>query len=178
MHPRKIIRDAAVALLANAGTAAGKRVTPTRIDPHKRAELPALSVYTLSEQTDAEDADTAPRELWRTLKLEIAGWVAHSAALPADDALDDLAEQIETAMEADRYLGGAAGESILASTEITIRDDGDPLVGIITLTYDVLYRTSPAAPDNLDDFLRAGATTKLGDVTVDNAANNVIQVRP
>jgi hypothetical protein len=81
-------------------------------------------------------------------------------------------------MEADRYLGGAAGESILVATEITIRDDGDPLVGIITLTYEVTYRTSAAAPDGLDDFLRAGATTKLADTTVDNAISAVIPVRP
>jgi len=178
MHQRKLIRDAAVALLANAGTAAGARVTPTRIDPHKKNELPALSVYTLSEQTDPDDASTAPRELWRTLKLEIAGWVAHSTAAPADDALDALAEQIEAAMDADRYLGNTASDSILVGTEISILSDGDPLVGVITLTYEVEYRTSPAAPDGLDDFLRAGATTQVGDATVDNAANDVIQVRP
>jgi hypothetical protein len=178
MHQRKLIRDATVALLANAGTAAGARVTPTRVDAHKKNELPALSVYTLSEQTDADDGSTAPRELWRTLKLEIAGWVAHSAALPADDALDALAEQIEAVMEEGRYLGGTASDSILVSTEVSILSDGDPLLGVITLTYEVSYFTSPAAPDNLDDFLRAGATAQVDGAAVDNAANDVIQVRP
>lgn len=177
MHPRKIIRDATVARLIRAGTAAGARVTPTRVDPHKKHELPALSVYTLSEQTGPED-DTEPRELWRTLKLEIAGWVAHSAACPADDALDALAEQIEAAMDADRYLDGAAGESLLVGTEITIRDDGDPLIGILTLTYEVTYRTTVAAPNDLDDFLRAASTAQVGTAAVDNAPRDVIQVRP
>ncbi len=163
-HPRKLIRHALVALLTNA-TAAGARVQGTRVEPHKKSQLPAISVYTLREPVDQDaSANTAPRELTRDVKVEITGWVAHSDALPVDDAMDDLAEQIEAVMDADPYLGGTAGESVLESTEMqVVEDDGrsDPLVGIVTLTYSVTYRTSPAAPANLDDFITVDATHKI-----------------
>jgi hypothetical protein len=155
-HPRKLIRQAVVALLAGANTAAGARVQGTRVEPHKKSQLPAISVYTLREPVDqAASNDTAPRELTRDVKLEITGWVAHSDVLPVDDAMDDLAEQIEAAMDADPYLGGKAADSILEDTVMQVlEDDGrsDPLIGIVTLTYSATYRTSPAAPANLDDF--------------------------
>ncbi|MGN6105198.1 MAG: hypothetical protein ACTHU0_08845, partial [Kofleriaceae bacterium] len=116
-HPRKLIRHAVVAQLVGA-TAAGARVQATRVEPLRKGKLPTISVYTLHEPIDQDaSAATNPRELTRTVKVEIAGWVAHSDALPVDDAMDDLAEQIEAAMDADPYLGGKAGDSILEETE-------------------------------------------------------------
>lgn len=156
-HPRKLIRHAIVARLTNA-TAAGDRVQATRVDPHKKNELPAISVYTLREPVDA-GGDTEPRELTRAVKVEIAIWVAHSDELTADDAMDDAAEQVEAAIDGDRFLGGLAAECVLENTEMQMLD-GDPLVGLITLTYSVTYRTSPAAP-TLDDFVRAGVDHRL-----------------
>jgi len=162
-HGRKLIRHAVVTRLTNA-TAAGNRVSATRMDPHRKSDLPAISVYTLREPTDPGSSSTAPRELTRDVKVEIAGWVVHSDALPLDDAMDDLAEQIEMAMDADPFLGGAAGDSFLESTEMQVREpDGasDPLIGIITLTYSVTYRTIPSAPANLDDFLTVVQSTPI-----------------
>jgi hypothetical protein len=160
-HPRTLVREAVVAALTNA-TAAGTRVTDTRVEAHKKHELPAISVYTLREPVRPDSDPTAPRELTRDVKVEIAGWVAHTAALPAARALDNLALEIETVMDANRYLSGAAGESILEDTEIQIVDDSgaDPLIGIITLTYSVTYRTAPSE-SVLVDFLRAKATYQL-----------------
>lgn len=162
-HPRKLIRQAVVALLTDA-TDAGARVKGTRVEPQKKSQHPALSVYTLSEQVDQDSTETAPRELKRDVKVEIAGWVIHTDALPVDDAMDDLAEQIEAAMDGDRYLNGTAGESVLVGTEMQVLEaDGhsDPLVGIVTLTYSVTYRTSPAAPAGLDDFLSVDAKHRI-----------------
>lgn len=158
-HPRKLIRHAAVALLIGANTAAGARVQATRVEPHKKSQLPAISVYTLHDPVDqAESAQTAPRELKHDLQLEIAAWVAHSDDNPVDDRMDDIAEQIEAAMETDRYINGTAGESILIETTMqVVEDDGrsDPLVGIVTLTYAITYRACPAAPTGLVEFLTA-----------------------
>lgn len=161
-HPRKLIRHAVVAVLTNA-TAAGARVQGTRIEPHKRSQLPAISVYTLREPIAASNG-AAPAEITRDLKLEVVGWVAHSDALSVDDAMDDLAEQIEAAMEVDPYFGMLAGDSALEDTTMQVlEDDGrsDPMIGIVTLTYSVTYRTSPAAPANLDEFLSVEATHDL-----------------
>src|SRR5882724_2800579 len=123
-HPRKLIRHAAVATLVAANTAAGARVKATRVEPNKKSELPALAVYTLGEQTDKDSEMFAPRELTRDLKLEITGWVSHTDADPADDKMDDLAEQIEAAMDDNRYIAMA-----LAITAVDPATDRLTIVG-------------------------------------------------
>lgn len=175
-HPRKVIRHAVVTLLTGA-TAAGTRVHSTRIEPIKKTLLPAIAVYALGEPVRPDSDGTAPREITRDVKVEIAGWVAHSDALSVDDAMDDLAEQIEAAMDVDPYLGGAAGDSILENTEMEVANDGERLIGIVALTYSVTYRTTPAEPADPDDFLTADVTTQVGGAGVDNAVEDLIEVR-
>lgn len=159
-HQRKLIRHAVVALLTGT-TLAGARVYGTRVDPLKRA-LPAISVYTLNDPVD--ESASSDREQMHELELEIAGWVAHTDAVPADDAMDDLAEQIEALMLADPYLGRTAGEVRLAGTTMEIREDdgrSSPLVGIVVLTYAVTYRADLVAAPPADLFLRVGATHRI-----------------
>lgn len=251
-HPRELIRQAVVATLVAANTAAGARVKSTRIEPIKKSQLPAIAVYTLSEDTQTDTEHFAPRELTRDLKLEIAAWVEHKDSYPVDDAMDDIAAQIEAAMDANRYIAAAlsitavdattdqltitahglgtgdgpaeldvsaasipgglapgalyhvivvdadhvqlagsladavagtaiditsagsgplqlfvsrAAESVLESTSIEVVDgDGhsDPMVGVVTLTYGVMYRTAPAVTGgNIADFLRVDARHQL-----------------
>jgi hypothetical protein len=159
-HQRKLIRDNRVAALKNA-TAAGMRVFPTRLDPLKPTELPAISVYTLSEETDEASADTAPREIKRTLELEVRLWVAHSDGVHLDDAVDALAEQVEAVMDADRYFGGTVSDSYLKKVEMEVDEDTDPLIGVARMFYAATYRTSPAAPGGLDDFKTVDAKYQL-----------------
>lgn len=169
-HPRKLIRQAVVALLVAAGTAAGERVQPTRVDPSKKGKLPAIGVYTLSDSVE-EDASTELEDT-HTLELEIAGFVKHTDALPADDAMDDLAEQIEAAMAADQYLGGKAADCQLVGSLMEIRAENgasDPLVGIIVLTYAVTYRADLTAdPAGLDDFISVAQSTQTTDSIPDD----------
>lgn len=178
-HPRKVIRHAVRDLLVGV-TAAGARVTATRVEPHRKGELPAISVYTLREPVEEASVTTAPRELTRDVKVEITGWVAHSDAVPVDDAMDDLAEQIEAAMDADRFVGDLAAESVLEGTEMQVLDEGgaDPLVGVIKLTYSVTYRTSPADPADPDDLISVGTTHELvGGVADTVPAENLTTVQ-
>lgn len=148
-----------VDLLTNA-TAAGARVEGTRVDPNRKTQLPAIGVYTLSETVNAElSANTSPRELTREPKVMIECAVRGTDAVPVDDAMDDIAEQVEAAMDADRYLGGNVAESTLESTEMAV-ERNDPRAGFITLTYAVTYRTTPAV-GTLDDFLRSKATHQI-----------------
>jgi len=159
-HQRKLVRHAVVALLAAASTAAGDRVLGTRVDPHKPGKLPALSVYTLNDLID-EEASSATEEV-HELELEITGWVAHTDAVPADDAMDDLAEQVEAAMKEDEFLGGKANEVRFAGTVMQVVETGnDPLVGVVVLTYFVTYRVDPFAPAELDDFLSVDASHEV-----------------
>ena len=178
-HQRTTIRQAVAALLSGE-TAAETRVYTTRVRPYRKGDLPAISVYTLEETVSADGSATAPRELERDLQLVIEAWVSPSETV--DDDLDDLALEIETAMHADPYLGGAVGDSMLAATTLGVLEDGDGIMGVATLTYDVIYRTmAPAAPAGLDDFLEAGVTYDLGGTThADDQAEDlaVVQVVP
>ncbi len=161
-HPRKLIRQAVVALLVSVGTAAGARVLGTRVDPHKKSQLPAISVYTLNDPVD-EDASSTTEDA-HELELEVAAWVAHTDALPVDDAMDDIAEQIEAAMNGDPYLGNQASKvRLVGSTMEVIEDDGrsSPMVGIIVLTYTVHYRTDLTAPAPTDLFLSVKANQEI-----------------
>jgi hypothetical protein len=79
--------------------------------------------------------------------------------------MDDLAEQIEAAMDGTRTSAqGRTRLSILESDrDEVIEDDGrsDPLVGIVDahVLGDVPHE--PGAPANLDDFLTVDAKQKL-----------------
>jgi hypothetical protein len=184
-HQRKLIRHAVVATLKNV-TAAGERVQATRIEPQKGRDLPSISVYTLHDPVDEGTVDTAPRELKHDLQLEIAGVVAHRDSYTADDAMDDLAEQIEDAMDGNRYLLDTSGshqaaETVLLDTVMqVVGSDGktDPEVGIVTLTYGVTYRKSPASQAGSDDLLRVDAKeTLVGGVADTAQPEDLINVR-
>jgi hypothetical protein len=153
------------------------------VEPHRGVKLPAISVYTLSESVDPSVSST--REIVRQVRLEVVGWVTHSETLAVDDAMDDLAEQIETAMEIDPHFavnGEASVEmSRLADTSMQIlEEDGrsSPLVGIVTLTYEMTYRTERAAPTGLDDLLTVGSTNQIvGGVASTAPVTDVITVQ-
>lgn len=172
-HQRQVIREAVHAALLGA-TSAGSRVYETRVVPNRLPELPALSVYALQDRVDQERSDTtAPRELQRELDLVVEGWVA--AGGNADDAMDALALEVETAMHADPFFGGAAADSMLDSTSLEVLDEGDRFTGWFVMTYTVTYFTrAPAAPEDLDDFETAGATHNLAN---DNQAEDVFDVQ-
>lgn len=160
-HPRTDIRRAVAAQLAG-NTSAGERVYRSRILPWEAVELPALAVYTLEESVDTEaSAATAPRELERSYRVAIEGGVM--AAEDVDDAVDTLAQEVETAMHADCYLAGSAADSILESTDVELAAEGERIVGHVRLTYLVTYRTyAPAQVDGLGDFTTADVRTNLG----------------
>src|SRR5262245_53101640 len=118
-HPRTLLRQAVIALLTNA-TSAGARVFDTQIDPYRKSKLPALSVFALNETIDPDSKETSPRELFRICSVEIVGFVRGTDEAAVATAMDDLSAQIEAAMDADPYIGGAAGDSVLESTEMEV----------------------------------------------------------
>lgn len=184
-HPRKLLRQAVVALLVSANTAASARVYDSRVDPLKnRGKLPAISVYALSEDIDQEaSANTAPRELTREAAVEVALFVGGVDEVAVVDAIDDLAEQVEAAMDADPYIGGKASDSMLAGTVIEVLEvngGSDPLVGIAVLTYAVTYYSQPGIGTATDDFLSVKADHRIVGAVEENQASDefVVQETP
>jgi hypothetical protein len=150
-HQRKLIREAAVSALVSAGTSAGARVKESRLEPARAAELPCISVYTTDESVDPASITTAPREMKRTVQLEIVAWARATENI--DDVLDGLAEEIENAVESDPTFGDTASNSILSDTAVGLKLEGDRPMGAVSLTYAVTYFTRYEAPDGTFDDL-------------------------
>lgn len=164
-HQGKLIEHGLEALLIAANTAAGARVHRDRVDPLKKGGIPAIAIYIPDEEVDQDTSGgTAPRELKRDADVELQAFVGGQDAEAVSDAMWDLQEQIENAIDADPYIGGAAADSILKKSSREILEtngQSDPLVGVVTMTWTVTFRTSPAASDELDDFVRADAKERL-----------------
>ncbi len=179
-HERQAIREAVIDQLIGDSpynTSAGLRVTKSRMAPHAQAQLPAISVYTDDESVDPASRMTAPRELKRTVQLAIEAWVVADADV--DDALDAIALQIETAMDADLEFDETAYSSVLASTETGIKLDGNRPMGAVRMVYTVVYHTdlrTSVADAAMDEFDEAGINFDLSsDQDEDDQASDLLE---
>jgi hypothetical protein len=182
-HPRKLIRDAAKAQLLNK-TAAGTRISTTRVTPWRPQELPAISIYMLRDPVQPESMKSAPRELERrpamviecALKMKDAFVTANGGNI--DDALDAFELQVLSAISADDTLGGTVGDIVIEDSEIEILRDGDQMIGVIACPFYCRYHMyMPEAVDvPLDDFDSADIRYSLANaVHVDDQANDLLE---
>lgn len=133
-NKRKLIRTAAVSLLSG-NTAAGTNVFDNRVTRFWREELPAISVFT--RQETATKRDVSGRQSIRVLELQIEVRAEGDEAV--DDTLDDICEQIENIIEENQSINGLAHGTVLTNTEIELDADGEKLIGIATLNFEVRY---------------------------------------
>lgn len=155
---RKAIRAAMVAALTGK-TSAGDRVFGNRTDPvmdratdldNGHETFPLLLVFSRSERSEV--FDESPRRYRRTLELLVEGTTNVGDA--SDDALDDLAEEIEIAALVDDQLGGLVNDVRLTNTSMVLADSGRKVIGGVTLTLEVDYFTTAPDPTalGLDDL--------------------------
>lgn len=136
-HARQKIREAVVTALS------GLAPTIYRSRVYPMVTLPVISVYANSELSESEnELIGAPRRYTRRLVLNIE--VAAEATSDFDDLADDYAAQIEAAMASDVTINGAATDSVLTGTSITMDSAGDTPIAKASLVYDVWYRTTGA----------------------------------
>ena len=139
-HKRVAIRSAIKDILIAANTDAGTRVFSGRIDPGFKPELPAILIYSTEETVDREDITKVGLRL-RTVQMVIKAAVAVSAKEEAQDQLDDLAEQIEEAIDADELLNRTCETVWFDKTEFSLSPgDGENLLALVNLTYSINYR--------------------------------------
>lgn len=143
-HERKAIRDAVVATLVG-NTDAGTRVLPSRKAPNSDDSLPQINVYTLSEETDPDSADTSPVELFRTVQVAVDCW-SNVSIDEMEDALDALTLQVETAWDvADDDPASALTKATFwswpASTEMGLIIEGKKPLGCAHMVYHVDYHS-------------------------------------
>jgi hypothetical protein len=142
-HVRQQIRER-IATTITGLTTTGSNVYQSRVYPLDSVSLPALLVYTLSEGAEVDTMGTS-LGLNRTLSVAIEGYVKVNTDF--DDVVDDICKEVEAALGADRALNNLAKSQNITSTEIQFNGEGDQPVGVVTMTYTVVYRTTTTAPD-------------------------------
>lgn len=149
-HARQQIRDA-VATAVTGLSITGANVSKTRMFRFENDECPALSVYTLSEEIERDTMK--PSRLRRILRVAVQIAVKQTDAIDAE--IDDIAVEVETALEA-AHAGGAGVWSqildfALDSATITMSGDGDTRALGMVLAYTAVYRTVEGAPETIID---------------------------
>lgn len=130
-HARQTIREAAATLLTGLSST-GSRVFQSRMVP--QTTLPCLLVTTNDEEITP---GTIANLIERNLDLVVVGVAKASAA---DDALDTIAAEVETAM------AGFAYRNELQRIEVDFDEALEKPAGRIALTYRINYITAAGSP--------------------------------
>lgn len=130
-HARQTIREAAATLLTGLSST-GSRVFQSRMVP--QTTLPCLLVTTNDEEITP---GTIANLIERNLDLVVVGI---SKASAADDALDTIAAEVETAM------AGFAYRNELQRIEVDFDEALEKPAGRIALTYRINYITAAGSP--------------------------------
>ena len=135
-HRRKEIRDRFITLLTGL-TTTGSNVFRTRIFPLTSDELPGLCVFSEAEEIEQGAQGGA---LDRLLTVLVEAYVKDSSG-DVDDTLDAIAEDVEAAIAADPTLSGLALSVFPASVEFEFDRQTEKPVGIMSIRYQVFYRS-------------------------------------
>jgi len=136
-HVRQQIREQIVTLCTGL-TTTGTRVYDTRLynlDPADN--LPGIVIYTQNESS--EKSTISPSTYERELEVIIEGYAQANSNI--EDTLDTISLEIENAIGADPLINGKAIDSELTSTEIEFTSMGESPIGLLRLTYRVIYMT-------------------------------------
>ncbi len=142
-HVRKQIRRKVVDALQGLPLTED-RVYQSRLYPLQQGNLPGLLVFTLTEESAREES---PTDSMRDLALIVQGVAALNDEL--DDVLDDIALQVETAIDNAGLLNGLAKiYGGIQSTVITLEaEDVAKQHGAIAMEFLYTYRTRSGQPD-------------------------------
>jgi hypothetical protein len=141
-HVRKQVRDAAAEALKGLPTT-GQRVYENRLHDLQDSELPALRVFTDSEQIEIAAKGTA-RERRHILALIIECCSKKSAGM--DDELDAMIKEVIVRLDENQDI---ADVKFLEPRTVDIDMDGEAEkeIGVARITFEVPFYTSQGAPD-------------------------------
>lgn len=144
-HIRKQIRDAVQTAVTGLPTT-GANVFPSRARNLSSSQLPALLIYVPREEIEETRGTAAARTQARAQEINVEGRVEEVTAEAVEDALDQIALEVEKVLN-DNELGGLAHFMTLRSTESDVTAQGKKHEGEITLTYTVLCATKTNDPE-------------------------------
>lgn len=142
-HIRQQIREKFGTLLTGL-TTTGSNVYQSRVYPLENANLPALIIYTKSEESEPIVIGV-DRVMSRVLSVVVEGYT--KATSNFDDTIDTISKEVEAAIAADRTLDGLAKDTYLESTEIEFNAEGEKPLGYVSLTFLTNYYVKESAPD-------------------------------
>ena len=142
-HIRQQIREKFGTLLTGL-TTTSSNVYQSRVYPLENANLPALIIYTKSEESEPIVIGT-DRVMSRLLSVVVEGYT--KATSNFDDTIDTISKEVEAAIAADRTLDGLAKDTYLESTEIEFNAEGEKPLGYVSLTFLTNYYVKENAPD-------------------------------
>lgn len=142
-HGRKQIRDAVKVLLTGLATT-GARIYAGRVEPLTAAECPGLNVR-VSEETPIDDMRTLlEEEAFRAVGIAVEGYILAGG----EEALDQIALEVEQALEADPTIGGLVDDFSYQGTQLRRVPESEYDHAVVILTYSATYivsRTNPGA---------------------------------
>lgn len=142
-HGRQQIREQLVTTLTDL-TTTGSNVFTNRDYKLVDANLPALIINTGNESQEL--LCKTPRYLKRTLPVNVEARAKQ--ADDVDDLMDQIASEVEIAIGADPTLGGLAKDLTgITSADINVTVEGNQPVGVMRLTFDVIYITEEGTPE-------------------------------
>lgn len=142
-HIRQQIRERVGTTLTGLSTT-GSNVYQSRVYNLENSDLPALIIYTRSEDTELLEMGST-RTLERNLSLVVEAYVKANSNY--DDTIDTIAKEIESAMGADVTHNNLARDSFLDSTEINYNGEGEQPIAVMTMVYNINYQTTEATAD-------------------------------
>jgi hypothetical protein len=144
-HARQLIREQVATTLTGLSTT-GSNVFQSRVYPLQESNLPALLIYTKEESSEAIVMGS-DRAIERELTLAVEAYVKNNTN--SDDIIDDIAEEIESAIGADSTLNNKAKDVFLVSTDINYVGEGENPVAVATFNFLVNYCTDETNPSQL-----------------------------
>ena len=150
-HARQQIRDQLVVELGALVPTTFQSVHSTRLYTFREDQLPALNVYSQGEESEAAtmgaalgSAGSNRRNMTRVLLLATECYLSVTDNI--DDAMDDLAVPVETVVQ-DTLLNNLVADISLASTTFEIDSAGEVPVAVITMVWQIIYRTLEGEPE-------------------------------
>jgi len=136
MHKRTAIRNAVVAALTGL-TTTGANVSVDPVYDLDAANLPMLVITTGDESVDI-GAQIGVRTYQRALTLSIEAIAKARVGLA--DTLDQIALEVEAAINTDPTLAATALDAVLTSVRQSMEKGSQP-IGRLSLDYDITYVT-------------------------------------
>ena len=136
-HVRKQIRDNMTSALTGLSTT-GSNVFQTRFFPLEEGKLPALCIYSRSEEAEYATIGTN-RTVMHVVEFTVEAYAKATSGV--EDTIDTIAVEVAEALATDVTRGGLAKDTRVEGFSVDFNADGEQPVGIASFTVLVDYVT-------------------------------------